>query len=492
MAQKPIVRILFALLFTLSPAADGAISGRGELAFDSSVLVAPGVIFEQRIDGGDAPLILSLLKVDLKRKGVRIAAGQANGLVSLKEPDEGRQTVSEIATRERATAAINADFFPYTGDPLGLEIRHGELLSESMDYRVCMGISKGSVKFAVLTTIGSWSSGSMEGRLQGINRLPGASEVTLLTPAFSCETPIPREMDLIPLTSMNLPVKVSKEVSGVAEERISLRTGDRLSQCDKNCAYLAIGLKATTPLRDFTSGEKISILFDLTPTGDPPAIGKYESASPAIGESHSIVWNDIQEAVSGGPWLVKEGKLFIDGEAEKMNRLSFVEMRHPRTAVGVTSNRQLLLVTADGRSKWSRGASLQEMAKIMLRLGAVNAINLDGGGSTTMVVKNQVINAPSDGKERPVANSLLVFTENRKNENPIETFARERTVRQGVSLALDIDLPSSERKSLVWGTEGGFGFVSQTGVFHCDKPGSGKVSAVAAHRSFIFIIKVSP
>ncbi len=484
--------MLFTLLFTFSSVANGAISDRAELISATSIRAAPGVIFEQEIEGGDSPLILSLLKVDLNRKGVRIAAGQANGLVSLKSPDEGRQTVSEIALRERAAAAINADFFPYTGDPLGLEIRHGELLSESMDYRVCMGISNGRVKFAVLTTIGSWSSRSMEGRLQGINRLPGASEVTLLTPAFSCETPIPREMDLIPLTGLNFPVKISKEVSGVAEERVSLRMGDRLSQCDKNCAYLAIGLKANTALRDFTSGEKISILFDLTPTGDPPEIGKYESASPANEESHSIVWNDIQEAVSGGPWLVKEGKLFIDGEAEGMNRLSFVEMRHPRTAVGVTSNRQLLLVTADGRSKWSRGASLQEMAKIMLRLGAVNAINLDGGGSTTMVVKNQVINAPSDGKERPVANSILVFIELREDKKLHQTFAGERTVRQGISLSLDIDVPYSERKSIVWGTEDGFGFVSQTGVFHCDKPGLGKVRAVAAHRSFIFPIKVSP
>ena len=492
MARKTIIRTLFTLLLAFSSAANGAISGRGELVSATSVRAAPGVIFEQQIESGDAPLILSLLKIDLKGKGVRVAAGQANGLVSLKAPDEGRQTVSEIALNEKAVAAINADFFPYTGDPLGLEIRNGELLSESMDYRVCMGISKGRVKFAVLTTIGSWSSKSMEGRLQGINRLPGASEVTLLTPAFNCETPLPREMDLIPLTGLNLPVKVSKEIAGVAEERLSLRTGDRLSQCDKNCAYLAIGSKSNTTLRNLASGEKISILFDLTPTGDPPEIGKYASASPAIGESHSIVWNDVQEAVSGGPWLVKEGKLFIDGEAEGMNRLSFVEMRHPRTAVGVTSNRQLLLVTADGRSKWSRGASLQEMAEIMLRLGAVNAINLDGGGSTTMVVNNQVINSPSDGRERPVANSLLVFTELRKDKKLLETFAGERIVRQGVSVSLDPDLSSSERKSLVWGTEDGSGFVSQTGVFHCDKPGSCKVRAVSAHRSFTFAIKVSP
>ena len=494
MAGKQIFRALLTLLILFSPSAYGSSVSGGDLVSSTVVVLAPGVVFEQNIEVGNAPLILNILKVDLKRKGVRVLAGQANEIVSIKSPYNGRQTISAISRQQDALAAVNADFFPYTGDPLGLEIRNGELLSESMDYRVCMGISKGGAKFAVLTTLGSWSSRALEGRLQGINRLPGASEVTLLTSSFNGETPLPRSMELIPVTGMNSPVKVSKEVAGVTEESISMRIGDILPHCKKNSAFLAIGSKADTALRELTSpGEKISMLFDLTPTAPSPLLGKYESALPASGESRTIVWNDVQEAVSGGPWLVKEGKLFVDGEAERMDQETFVRMRHPRTAVGITAKHLLLLVTADGRSKWSRGASLIEMAQIMLRLGAVNAINLDGGGSTTMVVKDHVVNAPSDGLERPVANGLLVFSGRgvASDELP-EVGAEERAIQQGVPTPLELNMPASERKSLVWGTEHGFGFISQSGVFQCDKPGSGIAFAVASRRTYVFPIKVVP
>jgi exopolysaccharide biosynthesis protein len=90
---------------------------------------------------------------------------------------------------------------------------------------------------------------------------------------------------------------------------------------------------------------------------------------------------------------------------------TFASDRHPRTAVGRMTNGKLLLVTVDGRQpQTSIGMSLYTLADLLLELGAVEAINLDGGGSTTMVVKHKVMNKPSDQTgERPVSDAILMF-----------------------------------------------------------------------------------
>jgi exopolysaccharide biosynthesis protein len=91
-------------------------------------------------------------------------------------------------------------------------------------------------------------------------------------------------------------------------------------------------------------------------------------------------------------------------------------VRHPRTAVGIAAGgRRVLLVAVDGRQRpWSDGMTLRELADLFLALGAPTAINLDGGGSTTLVVREpsgalRIANRPSDREgERPVGNALAV------------------------------------------------------------------------------------
>jgi exopolysaccharide biosynthesis protein len=86
------------------------------------------------------------------------------------------------------------------------------------------------------------------------------------------------------------------------------------------------------------------------------------------------------------------------------------EMKHPRTAVGFSRDSSTLFILAvDGRSQRSVGVTLVELAALMRRLGAWQAMNFDGGGSTTMVIDGAVVNAPSDTTgERAVGNALLV------------------------------------------------------------------------------------
>jgi hypothetical protein len=115
----------------------------------------------------------------------------------------------------------------------------------------------------------------------------------------------------------------------------------------------------------------------------------------------------VREAVGGYPTLIRNGRPVLEGQAGI--RPEFGARRHPRTAVG-WSARSLIWIVVDGRQgPWSDGMTLAELADLFLRLGAREAINLDGGGSSAMVIRGQVINRPSDAAgERAVGNALLL------------------------------------------------------------------------------------
>jgi hypothetical protein len=118
------------------------------------------------------------------------------------------------------------------------------------------------------------------------------------------------------------------------------------------------------------------------------------------------------EAVGGRPILLRAKSILPGVDSGG----TFATSRHPRTAVGIArAGKRLLLVTVDGRQKlYSDGMTLRELAILMQALGADDAINLDGGGSTTMVIANasgvpRVVNVPSDSAgERPVGNALAI------------------------------------------------------------------------------------
>jgi hypothetical protein len=116
---------------------------------------------------------------------------------------------------------------------------------------------------------------------------------------------------------------------------------------------------------------------------------------------------DGTEVVGGYPELLDRG--LVVGDLGVTAGPGFASARHPRTAVGYDNERQLLwLVVVDGRqAPRSVGMSLPELASLFLWLGADEALNLDGGGSSAMLLGEQLVNTPSDAEgERPVGNSL--------------------------------------------------------------------------------------
>ncbi|ABO51609.1 copper amine oxidase domain protein [Desulforamulus reducens MI-1] len=118
-------------------------------------------------------------------------------------------------------------------------------------------------------------------------------------------------------------------------------------------------------------------------------------------------WQNIRHVLTGSPMLV-EGGLPVD-QAVNEGLWGSVLKYSPRTALGVTAQGKVLLVVVDGRQESSAGLTLEEMAYLMIDLGAVQAVGLDGGGSSEMWVKGKIVNNPSDKKERSLANGLIIL-----------------------------------------------------------------------------------
>ena len=117
----------------------------------------------------------------------------------------------------------------------------------------------------------------------------------------------------------------------------------------------------------------------------------------------TVGWTNVFDVVASGPRLLLDGQVVTECDAACGGT-------HPRTGVGVTASGEIILVVIDGRqARWSRGVTLVHFARIMRDLGAVAALNLDGGGSSTMVVEGEVVNRPSDGRERNLSNALVIL-----------------------------------------------------------------------------------
>lgn len=128
---------------------------------------------------------------------------------------------------------------------------------------------------------------------------------------------------------------------------------------------------------------------------------------------------DANDAIGAGPTLISDGQIVDTYEAEVFFDSGFSSVApYPRAAIGYTANRHLIMFATDGKqTEHSVGLSLAALALEMKRLGCVEAMNLDGGGSETLVVNGVAVNHPSDGQERAVTSSLVISS--KSNPNPV-------------------------------------------------------------------------
>jgi len=287
-----------------------------------------------------------------------------------------RQRTSEIAARAGAIAATNGGFFAASGDPLGCLMIAGELISEPDPQRSCAGVTRGGdVVFDRVQGELVVIAGEASARIDGVNRERGADELILYRPVFDLATrtnPFGAEA-----------VVVNGVVTQVLDQRGNTpipRDGLVLSGHGRARQWI---------LRALAPGTPVTVSTELVPVSGNPR------------------WAQVLHAVGGGPRLLAAGQ-FVGGEGFPS---SFTDRRHPRTALGVLEDGRIVLLVVDGRQPaHSLGMTLLELATALRALGAVDAMNLDGGGSSTLVVGGRVVNLPSDETgERPVADVLLVM-----------------------------------------------------------------------------------
>ena len=219
------------------------------------------------------------------------------------------------------------------------------------------------------------------------------------------------------------------------------------------------------------------------------AILKDGTAMIGSSSDYAAYKDQIQEAVGGSVYLVKDGKSVVTSAADYYNS------RHSRTCVGITAEGKVVLMVLDGRQEpFSAGGSAEELAQIMLDAGCVTAINLDGGGSTTFVAKQEgsdtltVVNRPSDGYERSVSSSLMVVSTapvSTEFDHALITSAYDyltsgatvRMVASGVSVSGSAaELPAD----ITWkSADETIGTVSEDGVFTAVKKGSVEIQLLS-------------
>lgn len=169
----------------------------------------------------------------------------------------------------------------------------------------------------------------------------------------------------------------------------------------------------------FTPDDRVEIAW-ATSRGDsvftiavPPNNAPGRPASWSAATAPAVPWR-VRGAVAAGPMLIVDGEIAVTTQQEVFFGSSIPDV-HPRTAAGVTRNGDLLVLVVDGRQVESRGVSLEELAVILHDLGAERALNLDGGGSSTIVAGGVLLNRPTgDTAQREVMSALVTYCHMRR------------------------------------------------------------------------------
>ncbi len=483
--------------------------------------LAPGVTLTQEIDQ-KTPLVISVVSVELAAPGVRLGVGIGQDKISGTDATRGREDVSRLARRHGALAAINADFFPYTGDPLGIGILNGELFSEPFTGirgggpRVTLGVSPDGrrILFDTLGFLGDLQTpGGERAIINGINRAVGKNEIVVFSHLYGPMTENkPGGVEVV-VGGVNLPVRANKLQAGRVQ---SVRVvGAATEMIPENGVVLSAGPGAGAEFlaRTLHPGDPVSFVLGVAPAGQMtgayqiaslPRTGRDLPSRSGLGISRTAwEWAQVPSAVGGGPRLLVNGEVSVDWAAEGFDP-GFAVSLNPRTAAGTTRDgRHLLLVTVDGRQAISRGVTLADMAGILKRYGAWNAINLDGGGSTAMAVGGLTVSSPEGGgAERPVADMLLVYSDQAYLQGVQPGFPTAQIMLPSVPVIVGSALPLKvqEGEKIVPGSSskilwqgpitGGVGFVNQKGYLIALAPGNGTVSALYHGRLLTAIVTV--
>jgi uncharacterized protein YigE (DUF2233 family) len=332
-------------------------------AWQSAVALPDSVSYQTlSVPTGRGQARAHVVTLDPQDQGIAIRPALGGAVVASTE------TTSAAAARLGALAAINGNYFTRAGLPIGLIVIDGRVLSAPFPRRAVFGLTDegrpwiGATEFSgrAITDTGSTIP------IRAVNRPPRAGGAALYTPEFG------------PLTFTQALIAIIRQdrVEGFASGRQTIPADGYA---------LAVAASEQHLLQNFVRGQSIKVELSMSPGG-------------------------LEQAIQGGPQLVRDGRVHIPYAWEGF-RPGFYRLRAARSAVGITKTGKVLLVTADGPVAGRGGVTLEELAGLMHTLGSVDAMNLDGGGSATLVVGGRTVSRIPRGGERNVT-SLLVAVPN--------------------------------------------------------------------------------
>jgi Phosphodiester glycosidase len=338
--------------------------------------IAPGLTFTKIVER-KIPRRTFVLRLDLSK---RITLDMTLADAALPSADQ----ISDVVRRAGGLAGVNGGFTERgQGRPVNLFAQDGDLVQTPSGFGPIFGVTRDESQARIAgpaiavsltdTTTGRrfelerWNEGGpTPGELAGFSPLGGTAEAP---PPFACSARLLPQGPNQPASPDGVERLFTVDVVRCAAEPLPRRGG--------------IVISATPATKEATE------LLALAPGAE-------------MRLHWTAGWDNVFDIVAGGPILLRDGEIVTTCDRPCDS--------HPRTGVGVTAAGEIVLVVIDGRqARWSRGVTLVHFARIMQDLGAVAALNLDGGGSSVMVVEGEVVNRPSDGRERALSNALVVL-----------------------------------------------------------------------------------
>lgn len=276
-----------------------------------------------------------------------------------------KSTITTLARKNNSLVAINGTYFkPQTGVPLGTLMINGKMYTGPIYNRVAMGIFDNGFDMARLELNAQVKSFKGNVKVDNINQPRMLStHIIVYTPEWgSFAPPSP---------------KYGKQIAVEKGKIISI--GTQSMPIPQN-GYVIVG--PDERLAKIYKAKHIDLDIKTIPN-----------------------WENVKHIISGGPYLVKNGEVFVDMTEQKLGAIGG---KNPRTAIGYTQDGNFIMVAVDGREGASVGLTLKELAWFMKSIGCTNAMNLDGGGSTVMYVNGRVVNMPKVKGGIALSNALTI------------------------------------------------------------------------------------
>ncbi|MBL1214009.1 MAG: T9SS type A sorting domain-containing protein [Ignavibacteriae bacterium] len=402
-----------------------------------STNIGPGVVHyhEYRAEG---PWHLNIIKIDLENEWIKIETVKANDKLKSLERASSMAARND-AEEHRIVGGTNGDFYAGDGSPIGTQIINGEILKSYNNWQTIGFDINNLPMIDNVNFYGQLIAGDSIRRINNVNDSRSEDYLTLYNNFFGSSTATNiygSEALLTPISEWLVNDTVTFIIDNFTQGQ------NNLAIPNGKVVLSGHGTAQSFMINNFTAGDTVKMVLTMTPGLD--------KLKQLIGGNAKIVNNGVSIGETGD--------------------------RHPRTSIGFDSDSTTLyMFTVDGRQPgYSIGMTLRELSDYMVEWGVYQGLNLDGGGSTTMIARGNIKNSPSDpGGERSVSNGIfIVSTAPDDDLAHLGVFPREAFVTSGSTLQFTVEgydqyynYVTLSPGSVIWSCDPSIGTISSAGLY---------------------------